>query len=171
MVIQVNQELCTGCGLCLEACTHGAIQLWDGRARIDQALCKQCEACIETCPDQAINAITMPAHRAPVAEQPSTAIQIIPARNLAATNQAAGSIQRLTPLARAALIFLGREVVPRLVDTLIAGLERRLTQPTVTSFARLPTTSPRRTSQGKCNRRQARHRRRTSDHGNLKGRR
>jgi hypothetical protein len=83
----------------------------------------------------------------------------------------AGSTHSLAPLGRAILMFLGCEIVPRLVDTLIAGLERRLTQPTTTSFARLPAASPICASQGKGKGHRARNRRGLNDQRNRKGRR
>jgi ferredoxin len=35
MKMQVNQELCAGCGTCMDECPEGAIQLVDQKAVID----------------------------------------------------------------------------------------------------------------------------------------
>jgi len=43
-VIYVDEERCTGCGLCVEACPTGAIRLVDGVAQVEQGLCRECEA-------------------------------------------------------------------------------------------------------------------------------
>jgi ferredoxin len=61
MRLQINQELCTGCGVCVDACAPGAIQVVDQRAVIEADLCTQCEACAEACPNEAITVIPMPA--------------------------------------------------------------------------------------------------------------
>ncbi len=79
MVIAVNQELCTGCGVCMEACSVGAIQLMDQRAEIDEALCTQCEACVDACPNGAITAILEPAQVMPTKALAVTETQTISA--------------------------------------------------------------------------------------------
>jgi|GEM_PF-833980 ferredoxin len=53
-MIRVDQELCTGCGACLEACAQGAIYLIDDKACIDSALCDGCGDCVEVCATDAI---------------------------------------------------------------------------------------------------------------------
>jgi len=52
----VNQELCAGCGMCVEACPYDAPaldQLWCV-SRINPVLCEGCGACAATCPSSAI---------------------------------------------------------------------------------------------------------------------
>ena len=52
----IIQELCSGCGLCEEACTYGALSLhpWRGVMTINEVLCKGCGACSVACPSKAI---------------------------------------------------------------------------------------------------------------------
>ena len=45
---------CTGCGACVRSCPYQAIQLRDGKARIDPSACFGCGLCISRCPVQAI---------------------------------------------------------------------------------------------------------------------
>ncbi len=54
MSIEVVIENCTGCGLCIEACPFGAIEMADDTAAIDLDECTLCGACIEACALEAI---------------------------------------------------------------------------------------------------------------------
>ena len=55
-IIQIDHELCNGCGLCLPNCPEGALQLIDGKARlVSDLFCDGLGACIGTCPLGAIH--------------------------------------------------------------------------------------------------------------------
>jgi heterodisulfide reductase subunit A len=52
----VSEELCAGCGMCVDVCPYDAPALdplW-GVSRINAVLCKACGACAVTCPSKAI---------------------------------------------------------------------------------------------------------------------
>jgi len=52
----VNEDLCAGCGMCVDVCPYDAPaldELW-GVSRINAVLCKGCGACAVTCPAKAI---------------------------------------------------------------------------------------------------------------------
>jgi len=57
-IISINEEKCTGCGICIPDCPEGALQILDGKARlISDLFCDGLGACIGTCPEGAITVI------------------------------------------------------------------------------------------------------------------
>ena len=130
MIIQVDQELCAGCGACVEVCSEGAIHVLENRVMIDDSLCTQCEACIEACVNDAISASPDPEHSTVAMNLPVLIPGSIPSQIQPVPVKSTAPSRGLTPLAGAALAFLGSEVAPRLVDVLITTLERKLTRPT-----------------------------------------
>lgn len=54
-IIKIDEDKCTGCGLCIPNCPEGAIQIIDGKARlISDLLCDGLGACLGHCPEGAI---------------------------------------------------------------------------------------------------------------------
>lgn len=51
---QIDTDLCTGCGKCIEVCPVDAITLENKKAIIDEERCNACRACISSCPNEAI---------------------------------------------------------------------------------------------------------------------
>ena len=57
-IISIDESLCNGCGLCIDGCHEGALQLIDGKARmISDLYCDGLGACIGDCPVDAITII------------------------------------------------------------------------------------------------------------------
>ncbi len=57
-IIEIDENLCNGCGLCIPNCPEGAIQLIDGKARlIGDIFCDGLGACLGDCPEGAISQI------------------------------------------------------------------------------------------------------------------
>lgn len=172
MVIRVNQESCDSCGICVDTCSVGAIQLVDQRVVIDEALCTQCEACTDACPNGAITALSVPARNIAIAALPAAESRIVLVQKRVALPETASPARGLIPLAGAALTFLGREVVPRLADVMITALERRLARPTTTAVALTSAPSRNLASQGRGEqRKQSRYRGGRTGNRNHKGRR
>lgn len=54
-IINIDEEKCIGCSLCINACEQGAIQLVDGKARlISEDYCDGLGKCLPKCPVDAI---------------------------------------------------------------------------------------------------------------------
>ncbi|MEL7610465.1 MAG: electron transfer flavoprotein subunit alpha [Bacillota bacterium] len=47
--MRILKDLCTGCGLCVNSCPVGAIDMPGGRANIDAKSCIDCGACLDAC--------------------------------------------------------------------------------------------------------------------------
>ncbi|MBI1921599.1 MAG: 4Fe-4S binding protein [Geobacter sp.] len=57
-IVQIDQEKCNGCGLCVPSCAEGAIKIVNGKAVLSaDNLCDGLGACLGDCPMDAINII------------------------------------------------------------------------------------------------------------------
>ncbi|MBM3706831.1 MAG: 4Fe-4S dicluster domain-containing protein [Actinobacteria bacterium] len=57
-IIEIDEDKCNGCGLCIPNCPEGALQVIDGKARlISDLFCDGLGACIGECPQEAIKVI------------------------------------------------------------------------------------------------------------------
>ena len=57
-IIEIDEELCDGCGQCVPSCAEGAIQIIDGKARlVAENLCDGLGACIGNCPKGALKIV------------------------------------------------------------------------------------------------------------------
>jgi NAD-dependent dihydropyrimidine dehydrogenase PreA subunit len=153
MRLQINQDLCTGCGMCVDACAPGAIQLVNQRAVIDADLCTQCEACAEACPNEAVTVTSIPVQ--------STTSMVLPAPDSHPAPIQPGitaPARRIAPLAGTALAFFGQEIAPRLVNIFVAALERKLVQPRTGLITPSTRSVRNQTAQGRGQRKQIRYR-------------
>jgi len=54
MAIKIDEEKCTGCGVCVEICPVSALSMQHEKAVVDADTCIDCGACIPECPVDAI---------------------------------------------------------------------------------------------------------------------
>ena len=57
-IIEINEELCDGCGQCMISCAEGALELVEGKARlVAEKYCDGLGACLGECPTGALKVI------------------------------------------------------------------------------------------------------------------
>ncbi len=58
LIIEIDEDLCNGCGACIPGCHEGALQIVDGKARlVGDALCDGLGACLRDCPQGALRVV------------------------------------------------------------------------------------------------------------------
>ena len=65
-VAAVDQDLCAGCGLCIETCPFEAISANNGHAAVAPSACMGCGVCTSKCPEQAISLLRDPSKGEPL---------------------------------------------------------------------------------------------------------
>jgi len=54
-IIKIDEEKCTGCGLCVPSCAEGALQIVNGKAKlVAEVYCDGLGACLGECPEGAL---------------------------------------------------------------------------------------------------------------------
>lgn len=57
-IIVVDEQRCTGCGLCMLDCPAGSLEVEDGRSHlVDERVCDGGGACVGACPREAIEVV------------------------------------------------------------------------------------------------------------------
>lgn len=57
-IIQIDEDKCTGCGLCIPSCAEGALQIVNGKAKLVKDIyCDGLGACLGECPEDALKII------------------------------------------------------------------------------------------------------------------
>ena len=56
VTLTLDEEKCTGCGMCTAVCPHAVFEVKQGKARIcDRDACMECGACAKNCPAEAVS--------------------------------------------------------------------------------------------------------------------
>ena len=146
-MITIKNELCNGCGICVDTCPTRALLLQNGKACIDLSLCEGCEVCIESCPQGALvsqeavpvesDVIRIPSDPAPVQ---GVELETRDLRIRDAILTAVGPL----------LLWTGREILPRLADLILSSLDRRI-QPadTALNYETMPYAGQRQAAKGR----------------------
>jgi NAD-dependent dihydropyrimidine dehydrogenase PreA subunit len=54
--LSLNQEACTGCGMCTQVCPHAVFRMESGKAAVSRRdACMECGACALNCPAGALS--------------------------------------------------------------------------------------------------------------------
>ncbi len=57
-IIQINEEKCNGCGLCVDVCAEAALKVIDGKAQLTKDFyCDGMGACLDVCPTDALKIV------------------------------------------------------------------------------------------------------------------
>ncbi|MGQ9646048.1 MAG: ATP-binding protein [Thermodesulfobacteriota bacterium] len=57
-IVKIDEEKCTGCGLCIPNCAEGALQIVNGKAKlVSDKFCDGLGACLGHCPEDAISIV------------------------------------------------------------------------------------------------------------------
>jgi len=74
--IQVDTNVCQGCGVCLSSCPEKALYVVAGHAEVDEQRCTGCGDCISACPNGALSVVESAALRT---ESQPAAVEIVAA--------------------------------------------------------------------------------------------
>jgi NAD-dependent dihydropyrimidine dehydrogenase PreA subunit len=56
VTLALDEEKCTGCGMCTAVCPHAVFRIEERKAQIvDRDACMECGACAKNCPAEAIS--------------------------------------------------------------------------------------------------------------------
>ncbi|MDO9546320.1 MAG: 4Fe-4S binding protein [Pelolinea sp.] len=116
MEVQVNKELCDGCGNCISICPAGAISLVNGIAEIDKSVCTLCQKCVKDCPVGAISIVKLPQIVEKKSIQFSENLEVIEAEPISSSAQ--HSIFSI-------VAYMGSKMIPRLIDLFLSKYEQR----------------------------------------------
>ena len=111
-MIQIADDLCTACGTCVEACPGAAISIGQGVAVVSAERCDECGKCVSACPPGAILLV-------------GTVAPLAVNRTLDIAAQIPAGASRLWPVVGSALMWAGREIVPRVACLTLDLWDRR----------------------------------------------
>lgn len=78
----IDQELCTACGTCVERCTIDAIEEGEDYMKVRTAKCIGCALCVSACPENAITLVDLPGAAEPYKDNPEMLARVAKDRGL-----------------------------------------------------------------------------------------
>ena len=143
-MVYVNVAVCDGCGECVDICPNGALVFQNNHAVILQDLCQDCEICIDACPQSAILSVREVQDSGEVMREPelSRVVSVshiepperVPVREL------------IIPIIGSAVLWFGRELLPRLADMALGYMDRRIQLDTFAHHQKISARSDRQVS-------------------------
>lgn len=124
-MIQIDDRLCSACGACVDVCPRQAIRIVDGGAVVDSAACDDCGQCVPVCPRDAILWVDVFAP-----ETSGGSVTVCEPVSIATTSWMPTRAAAVWPLVGSALLWAGREIVPRVADLALDVLVRRASRST-----------------------------------------
>lgn len=112
--LQVREDQCIGCGMCVDACAYGAIRMAE-YPEIDPYKCRLCGSCVQACPSEAL-ALNEPETQTQISGGTSKGIWVL------AETEADGTLSAVTKelLGKAAVLA---EKLHQDVEALLIGSE------------------------------------------------
>ncbi len=139
-MIQIDEQLCTGCGTCVNVCPKGAISLQGGVATLTVERCDNCGACADACTQGAILLVERVEPGSQMLMTRPTAQPSVPAATMPSGPLVTHQRTSFLPLMASFLRWAGTALAPHLADIALQVLDRRVTSSPLSRTQGLGTT-------------------------------
>jgi NAD-dependent dihydropyrimidine dehydrogenase PreA subunit len=122
-MVYINHTTCNGCGDCIDVCPNGALVIQNNRAFINDELCAGCEVCVDACSKGAI--LTSEYIPSNIEIQIPEIAANLPSPLTDESDQKSFG-KTILPTIGSAIVWTGRELVPRLADIALEYLDQKI---------------------------------------------